>query len=817
MIDAGKNGSPKVPRIERCEQRVLFDVQVNSPLYDTTTDSTPYYGQNETTVVAFSPPGANGTNLTAAYNDGAMNQFGTTPSGITAHGVGYAYSTNSGSSFNVTGDPPVLPYGTSAGLNQLGDKADPSLAWDGEDTSVYLSTTSALSSTNTNNVQVFTSTDLGQTFSFVDNATPGLPSGATVDKPWLAVDNFWGAGFGTVHLAYVYSSQNGAAGEIYYKTYIPGGTWSSGPGTAIDTATPGADAPQVVVAPDHSVYIVYIGKNSSGQWQILMKHSSDDWRQPPTPLATLTSSDFQYYFDQIQLVNIFPSIGINPVTGDLYVAYADYTTTDFGQTYHSTIQFLTVQESYGQYSVTPQTIGGSIGGESWQPALAVSPNGNYVFVGFYNESSNNIDAYGLTAAVPNYGTPSFSSSTPQRLTSSSYSPPFYGEPKDYIPYHGFSTGWLGDYDSATADMNNFYYTFCETSPETFTVNGQPSTNPSQGDIHMAAVPIPYVGTAPPTPTGMLFQPNTTGGTITWNAAPYSGITATMYLEYSTASQGWLPLGSSTVGNSAGITATIPGYYAGTTYYFRLRAQGSLSTANATSAYSSVVQSWGYISPSLQSFSYYPTGSAVVGSGTTDYYYEYQFTLSWAGNYLQQDHGTLQQETYGGTWQNIATIYCADGQQSDVTYLTLVNDQISTNDLLRIELFNSTGGCSYWSSPIHPTLASSSARPATPTISSASMDWDNQILTVNWATADYLTTDSVTIQISGNGSEWYDVNAQDGIYWEQLTDNTYALNGTFTADSFDPNYGLGAGIYIRMRVNRPGTMSSDWSSEYYLVP
>ena len=754
--------SSRIAYVERCEQRLLFDVQVNSPLYDTTTYSTPYYAQNETTAVAFSPPGGSGTNLTAAYNDGAMYQFGTTPSGFTAHGVGYAYSTDSGSSFNVTGDPPVLPFGTSAGLNQLGDKADPSLAWDGEDTSVYLSTTSAQSTTGAmHTVQIFSSTDLGKTFSTVSNATPGLSSGDDVDKPWLAVDNYWGAGYGTVNLAYVYYSQNGP-GAIYYKTYIPGGTWSSGPGTAIDTATPGADAPQVVVAPDHSAYIVYIGKNSSGQWQILMKHSSDGWRQSPTVLATLTSSDFQYWFDQIQLANIFPSIGISPVTGDLYVAYADYTTTDFGQTYHSTLQFLTVQESYGQYSVTPQTIGGSIGGESWQPALAVSPNGSYVFVGFYNESSNNIDAYGLTAAVPNFGTPSFSSSTPQRLTSNSYSPPLYGAPNDFVPYHGFGTGWLGDYDSATADMNNFYYTFCETSPETFTVNGQPSTNPSQGDIHMAAMPIPYAGTAPPTPTGMIFQPNSTGGTITWNAAPYSGINATMYLEYSTASQGWLPLGSTTADSTSGITAIIPGYYSGTTYYFRLRAQGSLSTANATSAYSSIVQSWGYISPSLQSFSYYSRGSQVVDQHTTDYYYEYQFTLSWSGADLQDDKGTLQQQTAGGSWQDITTIYCADGQESDVTFLTLANKQISTTDQFRLQLVNSSGGCSDWSSPVSPTLIDTSAVPATPSISSATMDWDNQILTVNWATSNYLPTDSVTIQISGNGSEWYDVNAQDGI-------------------------------------------------------
>lgn len=329
-----------------------------------------------------------------------------------------------------------------------------------------------------------------------------------------------------MNLAYVYyaNGMNGT-GAIYYKTYSPGGTWSSGPGTAVDTATPNVNAPQLVVAPDHSVYIVYIGQNSSGQWQIFMKHSSDDWRQSPTVLATLSSSGFQYGFDQITNANIFPSIGINPVNGDLYVAYADYTSTDLGQTYQSTLQFVTVQESYGNYTVSQtQTIGGSLGGDSWQPALAVAPNGSYVFVGFYNESSNNINAYGLTAPIPTYGTPSFSSSTPQRLTSSSYSPPLYGRPIDNPPYHGFDTGFLGDYDSAMADMNNFYYTFCETSPETFTVDGRPSTNPSQGDIHMAAVPIPYVGTAPPTPTGMVFEPDSTGGTITGTRHPILGPT-----------------------------------------------------------------------------------------------------------------------------------------------------------------------------------------------------------------------------------------------------------------------------------------------------
>lgn len=174
--------SPGAVCVELCERRLLFDVQVNSPAYDTTTSSTPYYGQEETTVVALTPPGSNGTSITAAYNDGAMQQFGTAPSGVAAHAVGYAFSTNAGSNFNVTGNPPVLPYGTSAGLNQLGEKADPSLAWDGQDTSVYLSTTSAQSASGTHTVQLFTSTDLGQTFSYVQNATPGLPTGADVDK-----------------------------------------------------------------------------------------------------------------------------------------------------------------------------------------------------------------------------------------------------------------------------------------------------------------------------------------------------------------------------------------------------------------------------------------------------------------------------------------------------------------------------------------------------------------------------------------------------------------------------------------------------------
>src|SRR5204862_221789 len=149
----------------------LNNVLVNNPALDTTAQDT----QSETTLLVY------GSTVLSAYNDSGSNAIDPTKF------TGYSRSTDGGATFTDLGQLPT-------DLN--GDAGDPVLVRDNISGAIYLAT---LSSGASNVIQVFKSTDGGVTFGAPVNGLPGAVGGS-LDKEWLAVDNFTGAGQGNVYL-----------------------------------------------------------------------------------------------------------------------------------------------------------------------------------------------------------------------------------------------------------------------------------------------------------------------------------------------------------------------------------------------------------------------------------------------------------------------------------------------------------------------------------------------------------------------------------------------------------------------------------------
>jgi hypothetical protein len=120
-------------------------------------------------------------------------------------------------------------------------------------------------------INVYASTDSGQTFTAGVDATPGAPTAnnTTYDKPWLAADNYPGTGdgtgYGALYLAYVQNVGNNY-NQIVITSMAPGAPFATTswptpqnngvpPGSVL--ATGNVQSPEVLVEPDHSVDVAW--------------------------------------------------------------------------------------------------------------------------------------------------------------------------------------------------------------------------------------------------------------------------------------------------------------------------------------------------------------------------------------------------------------------------------------------------------------------------------------------------------------------------------------------------------------------------------
>jgi hypothetical protein len=482
--------------VELLEGRNLLsgftNVLVNNPALDTTPQDT----QSETAITL----GA-GSNVIVAYNDSANVTAGN------YRGTGYSVSTDGGATFSDQGS---LPY------QNLGD---PTLATSAKTGTVFFSSLGIDQSyTNPNppppilisgeeKVDLFRSTDNGATFSSPVNATPGFDPNADIqDKPWIAVDNFPGPGYGNVYMVNFHIGANSKPKMPYTydirltRSTDDGLTWGPSGGTVLTSSTlPLFQGANVTVGPDHAVYVFWYNVKSvsfhtftAKNPEIVMCKSTDQGVTFDQPQAVTQLETQGFPFGDLGLTdsggnsfttNAFPQAALNPVTGDIYVAYSDRTSDSSDE---ANVYF-TESSDGGKHWTNPLRVNDdATTNDQWFPALAVTPDGNHVGLFWYDRrldpANNLIDRFGAIGSVSGH-TVSFAPNF--RITDVSFPPVFtYFNPDGSVHTQDpvIRPGYMGDYDQAVADNHYFYTTWGDNRLSD-------AAHANQPDVRFAKIPV----------------------------------------------------------------------------------------------------------------------------------------------------------------------------------------------------------------------------------------------------------------------------------------------------------------------------------------
>src|SRR5579884_1403902 len=427
----------------------LANILVNNPSADGTSAQDT---QSETSTLVF------GTNVLVGYNDS------TAFTGFTqsAQFTGYSLSTDGGNTFT---DEGTLPANTN------GDLGDPSLAADQVAGTIYFSTLPFGEEFGVPGIQIFRSYDGGATFQTPVNGGPGFSSSDFLDKDWITVDNASGAGQGTVYSGF---TDFGPSTRICITHSTDGGnTWGPSGGTTIASGT--VQGTNIAVGPDHSVYVFWLDGNGASQ-AIMVRKSTDGGNTfaSAVTVATLKTTGVN---GDLGLggfrSNAFPMAVVNPISGNVYVAYNDQP----GGNDRADVFFAQSTDGGNTWSVPVRVNDDTTTNDQWQPAIAVSPDGTQVFIGFYDrrlDSSNYmIDTFGAVGVISGSAVtfqPNF------RITSASFPPVFGVDPV-------VNSSYMGDYDKADSDNAFFYYSWGD--------NRLPSAGHSgnNADVRITLIPI----------------------------------------------------------------------------------------------------------------------------------------------------------------------------------------------------------------------------------------------------------------------------------------------------------------------------------------
>jgi hypothetical protein len=261
----------------------------------------------------------------------------------------------------------------------------------------------------------------------------------TTDNPWITFDNFPGPGYGNVCLVRRDIFQ--VSGICYTDIVLTRSTddgiiWSSP--TII--ASPGlntTNGPNVTVGPDHAVYVFWwsTGKfdKQATNPQIIMRKSVDQGvtfgdPAPVTGLRTywyggdhgLTDSSGHSFS-----TNAFPQAAVNPVTGDIYVAFDDWGNCSWQGNDKGNIYFTESTDGGQHWSKPVQVNDDQTRNDPWFPSLAVTPDGSHVGLFWYDRrldpANNLIDRFGAIGTVSGH-TVTFGANF--RITDVSFRPVF---------------------------------------------------------------------------------------------------------------------------------------------------------------------------------------------------------------------------------------------------------------------------------------------------------------------------------------------------------------------------------------------------------
>jgi hypothetical protein len=406
------------------------NVLVNNPNLDLTARDT----QSETTIVFFGPGGIANTGC-SAYNDSG-SFIGPLPPDPASKFTGFSRATGGGATW---ADQGALP------TNANGDGGDPVLARSGATGTIFLSTLQMSGS----GIRVFRSTDNCNTFLAPVQGAPG--KSGFQDKEWIAVDNFTGFGLGNVYL--VERDFGSGNGIYFYRSTADGVTFGPPGGTLIASAAANnVQGAYVTVGPDHAVYVFFFDQSSPHQ-RIRMRRSTDRGLSfgAAVTVATLatTATNGNLGLGGGFRTNAFPQAVVNPVNGNIYVVFNDKPAgADKADI------FFTQSTNLGAAWSAPVRVNDDSGtNDQWQPTLAVMPNGEHLFISFYDRrlypANSLIDVFGVIGNISG-GIVTFEPNF--RITNASFPVVINQDPVVNPVY-------MGDYDQAVADNNFFYVTW----------------------------------------------------------------------------------------------------------------------------------------------------------------------------------------------------------------------------------------------------------------------------------------------------------------------------------------------------------------------
>jgi hypothetical protein len=474
-------------QVELLEARNLLstiptNVLVNNPAEDGATRD---FTQSETSSIAF------GNTIVVGFND--TDTIGTTVQ-LDSHTQGVSISTDGGQTFTDMG---TLPAGSN------GPFSDPVLARDANSGTIYWGSVAAGNFLGAGSatgpsppfvaaIDVNRSFDGGATFQDAVNATPGFGSNYSLDKPWIALDNFPGQGQGNVYTVfspYLFTS-TGLADQGISLTRSTDGGASWGPSGGVPIMTPkgnqgavSAHGAFVTVGPDHSVYVFWWDFSDGAT--IRMSKSTDlgaTFSKPAIVAGLKTHGDngdlgLTDSSGNSIGTDAFPQAAVNPVTGDIYVVYNDQAN---GSADKADIFFIMSSDGGNTWSKPLRVNDDTTTNDQWFPALVMTPDGKHVGIFWYDRrldpANNLIDRFGVIGDVSGHAInfrPNF------RITDVSFPPAFN------IDHPVVRANYMGDYDSASADNSYFYTTWGDN--RLLDANNPAIAN--QPDVRFAKIPV----------------------------------------------------------------------------------------------------------------------------------------------------------------------------------------------------------------------------------------------------------------------------------------------------------------------------------------
>jgi hypothetical protein len=201
----------------------------------------------------------------------------------------------------------------------------------------------------------------------------GDPATGHVDKGWITVDNSSSPHAGTVYASWSEEVNHQQTVEVSRST-DQGRTWSAPLPVSLPSQV-SVTGSQLAVGPNGELYVAYLVTHPKGSHlvggkaQIFLAESVNGGQTFSTPQA-ITPVFRIPFFPSIYRKNSFPSLAVNPINGDVYVAYSDQRSLKD----RSQVEFIRSQDGGKTFSA-PAPINDVSKGQHIEPAITVDGSG----------------------------------------------------------------------------------------------------------------------------------------------------------------------------------------------------------------------------------------------------------------------------------------------------------------------------------------------------------------------------------------------------------------------------------------------------------